>query len=88
MTEKIIKKEDVEYKLTCILSIEWNRPAKYRFKLQQRERGKRKWRDLFGEEYKVYTEKDIILKYVSKEDVLELAFEEYKKYNPSNGGMF
>ena len=48
MTEKIIKKEDVEYKLACTLSMEWNRPA-YRFKLQQRERGKRKWRDLFGE---------------------------------------
>lgn len=88
MTEKIIKKEDVEYKLTCSLFVAWNRPAKYRFKLEQREQGKRKWRDLFGEEYKVYTEKDIILKYVSKEDVLELAFEEYKKYNPSNGGMF
>ena len=42
MTEKIIKKEDVEYKLACTLSMEWNRPAKYRFKLQQRERGKRK----------------------------------------------
>lgn len=41
-----------------------------------------------GEKYRVYTEKDIILKYVSKEDVLELAFEEYKKYNPSNSDMF
>ena len=40
MTEKIIKKEDVEYKLTCSLFMEWNRPAKYRFKLQQRECGK------------------------------------------------
>ena len=88
MTEKIIKKEDVEYKLTCSLLVAWNHSAKYRFKLEQRGQGKRKWRDLFGEEYKVYTEKDIILKYVSKEDVLELAFEEYKKYNPSNGGMF
>ena len=88
MTEKIIKKEDVEYKLTCSLFVSWNDSAKYRLKLVQREQVKRKWRDLFGEEYKVYTEKDIILKYVSKEDVLELAFEEYKKYNPSNGGMF
>lgn len=35
MTEKIIKKENVEYKLTCSLFMEWNRPAKYRFKLQQ-----------------------------------------------------
>lgn len=84
MTEKIIKKEDVEYKLTCSLSIEWNRPAKYGFKLQQRERGKRKWRDLKGEEYTVYTPKDIILEHVSKEDVLELAFEEYKKYSPNS----
>ena len=50
MTEKIIKKENVEYKLTCSLFIEWNRPAKYRFKLQQREIGKRKWKDLKGEE--------------------------------------
>lgn len=88
MTEKIIKKEDVEYKLTCSLFVAWNHSAKYRSKLEQREQGKRKWRDLFGEEYKVYTEKDVILKYVSKEDVLELAFEEYKKYNPSNGDMF
>lgn len=84
MTDKIIKKEDVEYKLTCSLSMEWNRPAKYRFKLQQRGCGKRKWLDLKGEEYKVYTEKDIVLKHVSKEDVLELAFEEYKKYSPNS----
>lgn len=42
MTEKIIKKENVEYKLTCSLFMEWNRPAKYRFKLQQREIGKKK----------------------------------------------
>lgn len=41
MTEKIIKKENIEYKLICNLSIEWNRPAKYKFKLQQREQGKR-----------------------------------------------
>lgn len=84
MTEKIIKKEDVEYKLTCSLFMEWNRPAKYRFKLQQRECGKREWLDLKGEEYLVYTEKDIVLQYVSKEDVLELTFEEYKKYYPNN----
>lgn len=88
MTEKIIKKENIEYKLICNLSTEWNRLAKYKFKLQQREQGKRKWKDLKGEEYRVYTEKDIILKYVSKEDVLELAFEEYKKYSPSNSNMF
>lgn len=43
MTEKIIKKENIEYKLICNLSIEWNRSAKYKFKLQQREQGKRKW---------------------------------------------
>lgn len=60
MTEKIIKKENVEYKLTCSLFMEWNRPAKYRFKLQQREQGKRKWKDLKGEECRVYTEKDIV----------------------------
>ena len=35
----------------------------------------------------VYTEKDIVLEYVSKEDVLELAFEEHKKYSPSNSDM-
>lgn len=83
MTEKIIKKEDVEYKLTCSLFMEWNRPAKYRFKLQQREIGKRKWEDLKGEEHRVYTEKDIVLQHMSEEDVLELAFEEYKKYLPN-----
>lgn len=88
MTEKIIKKENVEYKLTCSLFMEWNRPAKYRFKLQQREIGKRKWKDLKGEECKVYTEKDIVLQHISEEDMLELAFEEYKKYNPSNSNMF
>lgn len=88
MTEKIIKKENVEYKLTCSLFIEWNRPAKYRFKLQQREIRKRKWKDLKGEECRVYTEKDIVLQHISEEDMLELAFEEYKKYNPSNSNMF
>lgn len=84
MTEKIIKKEDVEYKLMCNLYIEWNRLAKYRFKLQQRERGKRKWLDLKGEECMVHTDKNVVLQYVSKEDVLELAFEEYKKYSPNS----
>ena len=88
MTEKIIKKENVEYKLTCSLVIEWNRPAKYGFKLQQREIGKRKWENLKGEEYRVYTEKDIVLQHMSEEDMLELAFEEYKKYSPSNSDMF
>lgn len=88
MTEKIIKKENIEYKLICNLFTEWNRPAKYKFKLQQREQGKRKWKDLKGEECRVYTEKDIVLKYVSKEDVLELAIEEYKKYSLSNSNMF
>lgn len=88
MTEKIIKKENVEYKLTCSLFMEWNRPAKYGFKLQQREIGKRKWKDLKGEEHRVYTEKDIVLQHISEEDMLELAFEEYKKYNPSNSNMF
>lgn len=42
MTEKIIKKEDVEYKLTCNLLVAWNHSAKYRFKLEQREQGKKK----------------------------------------------
>lgn len=88
MTEKIIKKENIEYKLICNLSIEWNRPAKYKFKLQQREQGKRKWKDLKGEECRVYTEKDIVLQHISEEDMLELAFEEYKKCNPSNSNMF
>lgn len=83
MTEKIIKKENVEYKLTCSLFMEWNRPAKYGFKLQQREIGERKWKDLKGEEYRVYTEKDIVLQHMSEEDMLELAFEEYKKYSPN-----
>lgn len=32
MTEKIIKKENIEYKLICNLFTEWNRPAKYKFK--------------------------------------------------------
>lgn len=30
MTEKIIKKENVEYKLTCSLFIEWNRRVQYK----------------------------------------------------------
>lgn len=88
MTEKIIKKENIEYKLICNLFIEWNRSAKYKFKLQQREQGKRKWKDLKGEECRVYIEKDIVLQHISEEDMLELAFEEYKKYNPSNSNMF
>lgn len=66
MTEKIIKKENIEYKLTCNLYIEWSRPAKYRFRLYQREPGKRKWLDLKGEECKVCTEKDIVLKHGKK----------------------
>lgn len=84
MTEKIIKKEGVEYKLTCSLVVEQIRPAKYKFKLHQRECGKRKWKDLKREEYFVYTDRNVVLQYVSEEDVLELAFEEYKKYSPNS----
>ena len=84
MTEKIIKKEDVEYKLTCSLVVEQIRPAKYKFKLHQRECGKRKWKDLKREEYSVYTDRNVVLQYMSEEDMLELAFEEYKKYSPNS----
>ena len=73
MTEKIIKKENVEYKLTCSLFMEWNRPAKYRFKLQQREIGKRKWKDLKGGDLFIY--KDVMYEIVHKDK-----WETYCKY--------
>lgn len=60
----------------CSLVMEWNRPAKYKFKLHQRECGKRKWLDLKGEKYLVYTEKD---KRLSSEWVNVKGFDTYRK---------
>lgn len=83
MTEKIFKKEDKIYRLTCELIIEYNKVS-YRLNLTWRMKGKHRWWVLPGYENKYRWETDMedILKYLTKEEVIATATEEYLKYAP------
>lgn len=86
MTEMIFPQGNRDLKLTCKLSINtFNSPVSYSFKLMQRAKGKRKWRDIKGYEhqYRVNTDMDDILRYLSRSQVMGLAELEYKKYAPA-----
>lgn len=84
MTELKFANGDLEFKLSCDMNTDRHRT--YIFKLEQREKGKRKWNNVKEQEkrYCFETDMDIILKYLSKEQVIEVAELEYKKYKPSN----
>lgn len=83
MTEKIFIKEDKVYRLVCELIIEYNK-ASYKLKLTWKMKGKRKWLDLpnYVNKYRWETEKEDILNYLTKEEVIATATEEYLKYAP------
>lgn len=83
MTEKIFTKEDKVYRLICELIIECNK-ARYRLNLTWKMKGKRKWLDLPNYENRCMwkTETEDILKYLTKEEVIDTATEEYLKYAP------
>ncbi len=85
MTEMIFSQEERDLKLTCTLYIDTFSSARYNFKLMQREKGKRKWQEIEGYEwqYRVHTDMDDILRYLSRSQVMELAELEYKKYAPT-----
>lgn len=85
MTEMIFSQEERDLKLTCTLHIDTFASALYNFKLMQREKGKRKWQDIKGYEhtYRVNTDMDDILRYLSRSQVMGLAELEYKKYAPT-----
>lgn len=82
----IFPQENRDLKLTCTLHNDiLSTPARYSFKLMQRAKGKRKWQEIEGYEnqYRVTTDMDDILRYLSRSQVIELAELEYKKYAPS-----
>lgn len=83
MTEKIFRKEDKVYRLTCELIIEYNKVS-YRLNLTWKMKGKHKWLDLpnYVNKYRWETEIEDILKYLTKEEVITTATEEYLKYAP------
>lgn len=86
MTEMIFSQEERDLKLTCTLHIDTlSVSARYIFKLMQRAKGKRKWQDIKGYEhtYRVNTDMDDILRYLSRSQVMGLAELEYKKYAPT-----
>lgn len=85
MTEMIFSQGERDLKLTCTLHIDTFTSARYNFKLMQREKDKRKWKDIEGYEwqYRVHTDMDDILRYLSRSQVMELAELEYKKYAPT-----
>ena len=66
MTDLILKKGEIEFKLSCRLDLNFGH--RYLFKLMQRQKGKKKWIEIKGYEnsYRVNTEMDDILKYVIK----------------------
>ena len=86
MTEMIFPQEKRDLKLTCTLHIDTLAvSARYSFKLMQRAKGKRKWQDIKGYEcqYRVNTDMDDILRYLSRSQVMGLAEIKYKKYAPA-----
>lgn len=84
MTEMKFLRDDTEFKLTCVMYVDFYE-AKYLLKLEQREKGKRKWLPIKEQRYTyvVYTEIDTVLKYLSKEQVMSVAELEYQKASPS-----
>lgn len=84
MTDLILKKGDIEFKLSCELSLSFGH--RYMFKLMQRQKGKRKWLEIKGYEntYRVNTDMVDIFKYVDKSEVMMAAKAEYDKYAPSD----
>lgn len=84
MTEMIFPQENRDLKLSCKLYIDILGNCRYSFKLMQRAKGKRKWQDIKGYEhsYRVNTDMDDILRYLSRSQVMGLAELEYKKYTP------
>lgn len=82
----IFSQGERDLKLTCTLRIDTlSVSARYFFKLMQREKGKRKWQEIKGYEhqYRVNTDMDDILRYLSRSQVMGLAELEYKKYAPT-----
>lgn len=84
MAEMNFIQGDIELKLTCWISVSLYN-ADYIFRLEQREKGKRKWLPIKEQKftYVVRTDMDVILKYLSKEQVLSVAEMEYKKIAPA-----
>ena len=82
----IFSQGERDLKLTCTLHIDTlSVSARYIFKLTQRAKGKRKWQEINGYEYqyRVNTDMDDILRYLSRSQVMRLAELEYKKYAPT-----
>lgn len=86
MTEMIFPQENRDLKLTCTMHSEiLGHSVRYSFKLMQRAKGKRKWQEIKGYErqYRVNTDMDDILRYLSRSQVMGVAKLEYKKYAPT-----
>lgn len=86
MTEMIFPQDIRDLKLTCTMRSEiLGHSVRYSFKLMQRAKGKRKWQEIKGYErqYRVNTDMDDILRYLSRSQVMGLAELEYKKYAPT-----
>ena len=88
MTEMIFPQEKRDLKLTCTMRSEMlGHSVRYSFKLEQREKRKRKWKEIKEEDrqYRVSTAMVNILKYLSRNQVMEIAELEHKKYAPTEG---
>jgi hypothetical protein len=87
MTEKYFIKGGIIFKLECRLYLNtYNDSPSYLFKLKQREKRKRKWKDIKGYErkYSATTDIDDILKYLTEDDIIGAAKSEYRRYAPEN----
>lgn len=86
MTEMIFPQDIRDLKLTCTMQSEtFSNSVSYSFKLMQRAKGKRKWQEIKGYErkYRLNTDMDDILRYLSRSQVMGVAKLEYKKYAPT-----
>lgn len=85
MTEMIFPQEKRDLKLTCTMRSEMlGHSVRYSFKLEQREKGKRKWKEIKEEagKYHVNTDMANVLRYLSRSQVMGLAELEHKKHAP------
>ena len=83
MTDLILKKGDIEFKLSCRLHFNFGHC--YMLKLMRRQKGKKKWLEIKGYENSSRVDNDMsdILKCVDKSEVMMAAKTEYDKYSPS-----
>lgn len=88
MTEKVFTKENTQYKLYCQLSPlnfgDSEQKYIYEFQIKHRIKPKKKWEYIKVSKviYRTYADIEFILQYLTEDEILQTAKEEYQKLNP------